>query len=131
MRDNPLTLSGMKFLAISVKLLVSMNQTDTLTVKNQFSFSGTGNFSIAIEEKIFESVGNSNESLPATEQPVNNYLKTPEEMEADFCFVINSRRAFEKDDSFDTYGRLIMRTDGYMNIQGLDEILSGSMEENY
>lgn len=122
----------MKFLAISDKLLVSMNQTDTLTVKNQFSFSGTGNFSMVVEEKIFEVRRDDNEPLPAMEQPVNNYLKTPEEMEADFCFVINSRRAFqEKDDSFDTYGRLIMRTDGYMNIQGLDEILSGSMEENY
>lgn len=109
-----------------------MNPTDTLTVKNQFSFSGTGNFSMVVEEKIFDVEGNSNDLLPAIDQSINNYLKTPEEMEADFCFVINSRRAFhEKDDSFDTYGRQIKRTDGYMNIQGLDEILSGSMEENY
>jgi hypothetical protein len=103
---------------------------DTLTVKNQFSFSGTGSFSMAIEKKKFEITKN-NDPLPVMQQPVNNYLKTPEEMEADFCFVINSRRAFETDDSFDTYGRQIKRTDGYMNIQGLDKILSGSMEENY
>ena len=101
-------------------------------MENQFSFPGTDDLSITVDEKIFKVGGNSNEPLRAMDQPVNNYLKTPEEMEADFCFVVNPRSAFpERSDSFDSYGRLIKRTDGYMNIHGLDEVLSGPMEENY
>ncbi len=69
----------------------------------------------------------------STTDSINNYLKTPEEMEAEFSFVINTRRAAfqEKDDSFDTFGRLKMKTDGYMNIPNLEETFSGFMEENY
>jgi|GEM_PF-3654557 len=63
----------------------------------------------------------------------NNYLKSPEEMEAEFCYVINTRRATyeELGDGFETYGGLKMKTDGNMNIHRLDETFSGFMEENY
>jgi hypothetical protein len=121
----------MKFLTILSKLPCFMNQEDNLRMEDQFSFSGTDDLSITIDENYLK-IGRNNDPLRAREQPVNNYLKTPEEMEADFCFVINSLRVFPKeDDSLDGYGRLTKRTDGYMNIHGLDEILSGPMEENY
>lgn len=111
-----------------------MNQTDTINpMENLFSFSGIENFSVIITgETLFKRNGR-NERMPTMEQPVNNYLKTPEEIEAEFCFVINTRKTDfdESDDSNDTYGRLTKKTDGYMNIHNLDEKLSGFMEENY
>ena len=112
-----------------------MNQTETINpMENPFSFSGIENFSITLTgDSLFKVEGRRNERMSAMEQPVNNYLKTPEEMAAEFCFVINSRKAsiYESDDSNDTYGRLMKNTDGYMNIHSLDEKLSGFMEENY
>ena len=102
-------------------------------VENSFSFSLTENLSISVSEEHLFRFGGDNGNRATMEQPVNNYLKSPEEIEAEFCFVINSRKAAyqELEDSFDTYGRLKMKTDGYMNIHNLDEALSGFMEENY
>jgi hypothetical protein len=54
------------------------------------------------------------------EQPVNNYLKSQEEMEREFCFVISSRDSM-----------LSINTDGYINIHNPEEKFSGYMEENY
>ena len=110
-----------------------MNQTDTLhQVKSPFSFPGVQERSYA-GETLFRDDILRNSSKNGMEQSVNNYLKTPEEMEAEFCFVINSRRATlsAMDDRYDSYGRIKKTTDGYMNIHTLDETLSGFMEENY
>ena len=110
-----------------------MHQTETLhAVKDPISLSGIEKISFT-EEIMFTAEMLRNSPTRTMEQSVNNYLKTPEEMEAEFCFVINSRRAayYETNDSYDTYGRLIKKTDGYMNIHNLDEALSGFMEENY
>lgn len=110
-----------------------MTQTDTLHyVESQFSVPGLQKISF-IQETVFTHDFQRNSSIAAMEQSVNNYLKTPEEMEAEFCFVINSRRAayYETDGRNDSFGQSNKTTDGYMNIHNLDEALSGFMEENY
>jgi hypothetical protein len=58
-------------------------------------------------------------------EPVDNYLKSPEEIEAEFSFVLNDRT-----DKLETYGRTFNNTDGYSNIMNFDQP-SGFMEENY
>jgi len=51
-------------------------------------------------------------------KPVNNYLKTEEEIETEFCFA--------------NLDKLKLNKDGYSNIHSLDNItISGTMEENY
>jgi hypothetical protein len=119
---------------LSVQCHCRMNQNKNPNhLENQFSFSLTESISISVSEENLFRFGEENGIRATMEQPVNNYLKSPEEIEAEFCFVINSRKAAyqEADDSLDTYGRLKMKTDGYMNIHNLDETLSGFMEENY
>ncbi len=63
--------------------------------------------------------------------PINNYLKTPEEIEAELCLEMNNKRAaFAKhNDLMDSYGRIFRnRSD---NAYGPDNNPSGFMEENY
>jgi hypothetical protein len=92
--------------------------------ENLFTLS-SGVTSTMSEETIFR-IGKSSSSIysPALqamlEQPVNNYLKSQEEMEREFCFVINSRDSM-----------LSINTDGYINIHNPEEKFSGYMEENY
>ena len=110
-----------------------MTQTEVLHhVKKPFSVSGRERVPFT-EDTVFRVEMPRNSSMTAMEQPVNNYLKTPEEMEAEFCFVINSRKAafYEMNERYDATGRSNKTTDGYMNIHNLDEALSGFMEENY
>lgn len=111
-----------------------MNQTKNPNhLENPFSFSLTENLSVSVIDENMFRFEEGNGIRATMQQPVNNYLKSPEEIEAEFCFVINSRKAAyqDADDRYDTYGRLKMNTDGYMNIHNLDEALSGFMEENY
>jgi hypothetical protein len=55
---------------------------------------------------------------------INNYLKTPEQIESEICAeLIGGPKFFDH--------RLNGKTDGYIHIHGSDEILSGHMEENY
>jgi len=72
-------------------------------------------------------------NIERKEDRVNDYLKSPEEMEAEFCFVINTRRAKyqDRENMMDLAGKLNLKTDGYMNTSTLDETFSGFMEENY
>ncbi len=64
------------------------------------------------------------------ELPVNNYLKTPDEIELEFQYGINPRKlSLRKDNLHDVAS--IIKTGGYLNIHNLDEALSGFMEENY
>jgi hypothetical protein len=98
-----------------------------MNLESQFNLSISENLSLS-NGHLFRFEKNSSQS-----SEINNYLKTPEEMEAEFCFVINTRKAAfeEKDDSLDSYNRLKLKTDGYMNIHRLEETFSGFMEENY
>ena len=64
------------------------------------------------------------------ELPVNNYLKTPEEIDMEFRYGINPRKLNLKRENLHDFTS-ITTTDGYLNIHNLDEALSGFMEENY
>ncbi|SRR5258705_11080643 len=100
--------------------------------QNPFPFSGIEEVSVILRQETFRQetlMGpTGNEGL--MELPVNNYLKTPDEIEMEFRYGINPRRLnLRKDNLSDVTS--IMRTDGYLNIHNLDEALSGFMEENY
>jgi hypothetical protein len=90
---------------------------------NLFALTSPNTVTATLSETIFR-IEKSSIYSPALqamfEQPVNNYLKSQEEMEREFCFVINSRDS-----------TLSINTDGYINIHNPDEKFSGYMEENY
>ena len=67
------------------------------------------------------------------ELPVNNFLKTLKEIEAEFYFVFNSIKIVlhEIPDSFDTFGRMMKNTEANINLNTAGMELSGYMEENY
>ena len=92
-----------------------------------FPFSDIQNLSISIKEiEVLKS------SEDVMELPVNNYLKTPMEIEMEFQYGINPRKIglHERKGHFN-HGTSITNTDGYLNIHDLDQIISGFMEENY
>lgn len=84
--------------------------------------------SVVLGEEKFLSIMKSNEAV--MELPVNNYLKTPGEIELEFKYGISPSKLNLKRDRKDEVVS-ITKTDGYLNIHGLDEALSGFMEENY
>ena len=98
-----------------------------IAAQNLFPFSNIENLTdLLTQEK--PRVSNSNEAIMPL--PVNNYLKTPDEIEMEFRYGINPRKLnLRKDNLHDVAS--IMTTDGYLNIHNLDEALSGFMEENY
>jgi hypothetical protein len=112
-----------------------MNQTKNLKpVMNLLSFSGLENLSVSIlEDKFLRITKKNSETSGAMELPVNNYLKTPEEIEREFQSGISSRKAvFQKrKDSLNNSDESTRKRDGYINIHNPDEALSGFMEENY
>ena len=79
------------------------------------------------EEKFFNIVKNTEGVM---ELPVNNYLKTPGEIELEFKYGISPRKVNARRNSPEDV-LSITKTDGYLNIHNLDEALSGFMEENY
>lgn len=105
-----------------------MTQTHTINIQDLCPFAGTNDPAAAPgEEKRFrlESTGD-----VLMELPVNNYLKTPDEIEWEFRYGTNPRRLNVRKDNLHNLSS-IMTTDGYLNIHNLDEALSGFMEENY
>jgi len=105
-----------------------MIQTQKLDLAGHlFPFSDIQNLSISIKET--EVVNNGEDVM---ELPVNNYLKTPREIEMEFQYGINPRKIglHERRGNLNQ-GSSIMNTDGYLNIHDLDQIISGFMEENY
>src|SRR6266496_2270549 len=103
-----------------------MNQTQDLEVlRNLFSFSAIKE----VKETLFRISKDNKIKVAAIELPINNYLKTPEEIEEEFQYGTNVRKANflqERKDSLN-YGVSISKTDGYLNIHNLDEALSGFM----
>jgi len=102
-----------------------MNYTETLQVEMPFSLAERTPF--VVDNKTDKSIRDENKQGAS----VNNYLKTPEEIEAEFCRAMNSNRAIfaEHKDLFDTYERFIKnRSD---NAYSPDNNPSGFMEENY
>lgn len=64
---------------------------------------------------------------------VNNYLKTPEEMDAEFRLEasMNTVRKSDCTPIHDLYGKMMENEDGNTNTYGPDVTHSGFMEENY
>jgi hypothetical protein len=112
-----------------------MTETKNLKpVMNLLSISGMENMSVSgTEDKFFPVTKTSTETPQAMELPVNNYLKTPEEIEREFQSGLSSRKAaFQKrKETLNSYGTSANKTGGYIAIHNLDDALSGFMEENY
>jgi len=112
--------------------LAVMNQTETLKSETTFSFSELRKKVVDLsEKKIFEFEKKLGDlSLVKT---INNYLKTPEEMDAEFCLEMNTGKLMiqEHKDLSDTYGRLVEYKDDTSNTYSPDGTPSGFMEENY
>jgi hypothetical protein len=112
-----------------------MTETHNLKpVLNLLSFPGIENISVAISADNFFGTAKKNTATQENmELPVNNYLKTPDEIEREFQSGLNSRKAvFQKrKDSLNNSGAAISKTAGFLSIHNLDEALSGFMEENY
>jgi hypothetical protein len=99
---------------------------------------------VYLKEEIF-SVKNSKETIgdqpikkdsslmERMELPVNNFLKSLKEIEAEFYFVLNSIKhvIHEIPDSLDTFGRIMKNTEANINLSSTSMELSGYMEENY
>jgi hypothetical protein len=109
-----------------------MNQTETLEKETAFSFSELREKAADLSEKKIFGFEKTCANL-TLEQTINNYLKTPEEMEAEFSLEMNATKSMIKDytDIFDTYGRLVKKKDGHANTYSPDDTPSGFMEENY
>lgn len=108
-----------------------MNQAGTLNREASFSFSELKQ-NVAIFEKTIFGVEKNHANL-ALVQPINNYLKTPEEMDAEFSLEMNINKSILKEhrDIFDTYGRVIKNKDKNIYAYSPDDTRSGYMEENY
>jgi hypothetical protein len=63
--------------------------------------------------------------------PINNYLKTPEEIDADLIHQVNFQQMIISVEIGSSYASLKEYTDGYNNIHDLGLINQGFMEENY
>lgn len=66
--------------------------------------------------------------------PVNNYLKTPEEIEVEFLYMMNAckTKPGEKENAWNTYDFLIKKnTESAAAIRNPNNVLFDSMEENY
>ncbi len=107
-----------------------MNQSEPLIAETTFSFSELKkNVTDTIEKKIFRFEKNCTNLA----KNINNYLKTPEEMDAEFSLEMNMNKLMSKEytDVYDTYGRMIQSKDGNTNTYSPDDTHSGFMEENY
>ena len=91
-------------------------------------FSSVETLSVFLKEENGVKAARNNEGL--MELPVNNYLKTPDEIEWEFRYGINPRKLNLRKGNLNDLTSII-KTDGYLNIHNLDEALSGFMEENY
>ncbi|PZR26941.1 MAG: hypothetical protein DI535_12255 [Citrobacter freundii] len=63
--------------------------------------------------------------------PVNNYLKTPEEIEAELSYQVNFQRAALTSGLTGSFVQLVEYKDGYINIHDPEIMKQGFMEENY
>lgn len=63
--------------------------------------------------------------------PINNYLKTPEEMEAEFSHQVNFHQVVMATELSSSFAYLTEHKDGYTNIHDPELIKQGFMEENY
>ncbi len=104
-----------------------MNQENLLTQKG-FSFSG-------LKDTVVSFVHTQLNRLEKKEkrvlQSINNYLKTPEEIDADFSQQVNFHGMVVAIEKSSSTTKLIEYKDGYINIHDPEIINQGFMEENY
>ena len=107
---------------------------ENLHSEKRFSFSGIKN-SVRnfVSSQLFRFERKNAEKQ--MQQPVNNYFKTPEEMEADFSLEMSGQiTLFKEKTAEEIYLLAISHSeskDGYFNIPDPVNINSGFMEENY
>ena len=102
-----------------------MNKAETMEAEMPFAFADFKPFAVTSTEE--KAVHLEKPPVPSA----NNYLKTPEEIEAELCLEMNKRKETfaENKDLMDSYGRIFKnRSD---NAYGPDNNPSGFMEENY
>ena len=129
MHENGFAFSGMKFPGLFSRMLSFMTQMQQKNLaQDLFPFSGTEDLSVMLSEERSLIIEKSKNGV--MELPVNNYLKTPDEIELEFRYGINPRRLNLRKDNLSNVTST-MQKDGYLNIHNLDEALSGFMEENY
>ena len=80
-----------------------------------------------------EAVKKDTSFMDRMELPVNNFLKSLKEIEAEFYFVLNSIKhvIHEIPDSLDTFGRIMKNTEVNIHLYSTGMELSGYIEENY
>ena len=103
-----------------------MNKAETMQAEMPFAFADFKPFAVTTAED--KNVHQDELPVPSS---VNNYLKTPEEIDAELSLEMNTRKeAFaEHKDLLDSYGRIFKnRSD---NTYSPDNNPSGFMEENY
>ena len=101
-----------------------MNTTESLFMEMPFSATEFNNTFVKSEDQ------NSSSKKERTHS-INNYLKTPEEIDAELSSEMNSRKEIFAEHKFlmDSYGRIFKnRSD---NAYSPDNNPSGFMEENY
>jgi hypothetical protein len=71
--------------------------------------------------------------LSAPELPINNYLKTKDEIDTEFRFIASSQKIElkEKETSSASYGRIVKMAEAYSYLHSIDHALSAPLEENY
>ena len=105
-----------------------MNQ-ENLQAEKGFSFSGLKDSAVTFVHTQWNRLEKEVERQVLA--PINNHLKTLEEIDAEFLRQSNFQGlviAVEKNGS---YANLIEHTDGYINIHDPEIINQGFMEENY
>jgi len=96
-----------------------MNRTETLDMKTSFFIPEDRN-------PIIPGPGKRNYSAKVAGNSINNHLKTPEEIEADFILETSAAH------SFDTMNkREVLFENRNHNTENSDTLCSGFMEENY
>ena len=138
--------SGMKFLALAANAC-DMNEMIEIyheTLLLSPPGSSADNQHINLKEEIFttrnlkeayadQAAKKDSSLMERMELPVNNFLKTLKEIEAEFYFVLNSIKhvIHEIPDSLDTFGRIMKNTEANIHLSSTTIELSGYMEENY
>lgn len=102
---------------------------ENLQAEKGFSFSGLKDTVVGFVHtqlnKLEKNVGK------RVMDPINNFLKTPEEMDADFSHHVNFHSMIAAVEKSFTHTKLVEYKDGYINIHDPEIINPGFMEENY
>lgn len=105
-----------------------MNQ-ENLQIEKGFSFSGLKDTVVGFVHTQLNRLERKVEKRVL--DPINDFLKTPEEMDADFFQHINYHGMIAAVERSFSHTKLIEYKDGYINIHDPEIINQGFMEENY